>query len=148
MRRARRHSSARRGLTAARLNACLADRSRHRAARSRSPAARSELGVDGTPTFVDQRPVRPDTDDWARLEPLLTRAGARARGRAGRRADQAAQAVGLQELRRAGRTAHRAGADRGRRPQRLRQVQPARGDPLGDGRKLAQVDARRAGWTT
>ena len=37
----------------------------------------------------------------------------------------------------------RAGPDRGRRPQRLRQVQPARGDPLGDGRGQPQVDARR-----
>ena len=37
----------------------------------------------------------------------------------------------------------RAGPDRRRRPQWLRQVERARGDTLGDGRILAQVDARR-----
>ena len=66
-----------------------------------------------------------------------------AEGAADRVADQAAQAQRLQELRRAGRAADRAGPDRGRRPQRLRQVQPARSDPLGDGRIQPQVAARR-----
>ena len=49
----------------------------------------------------------------------------------------------LQELRRAGRAQDRARADRRRRPQRLRQIQPARSDPLGDGRIQPQVAARR-----
>src|SRR3546814_17183108 len=42
------------------------------------------------------------------------------------RADQAASAFRVQELRRSGRPAHRARADRNRRPQRLRQIDSAR----------------------
>src|SRR3546814_9653671 len=60
-----------------------------------------------------------------------------------RRAEKAAAPDRFQELRRTHRTAHRAGADRRRRPQWLRQVEPARGDPLGHGRIESQVDARR-----
>jgi hypothetical protein len=58
-------------------------------------------------------------------------------------ADQAAAADRLQELRRPGRPAHRAGPDGDRRPQWLRQIEPARGAALGDGREQRQVDARR-----
>ena len=49
---------------------------------------------------------------------------------------------GLQDLRRSGRRADRAGADRHRRAERLRQVEPRRGAALGDGRELLQELAR------
>ena len=48
----------------------------------------------------------------------------------------------LQVLRRADRIPDRAGPDRRRRPERLRQVEPRRGAPLGDGRELVQEHAR------
>ena len=49
----------------------------------------------------------------------------------------------LQVLRRADRLPDRAGPDRRGRAERLRQVEPGRSAALGDGRDLAQVDARR-----
>ena len=49
----------------------------------------------------------------------------------------------LQVLRRADRFPDRARPDRRGRAERLRQVEPGRGAALGDGRDLAQVDARR-----
>ncbi len=54
----------------------------------------------------------------------------------------------LQELLRRRRVQDRAGPDRRRRPERLRQVEPRRGASLGDGRKLVQGDARARAWTT
>ena len=48
----------------------------------------------------------------------------------------------LQVLRRADRIPDRAGPDRRRRAERLRQVEPGRGAPLGDGRELLQEHAR------
>ena len=57
--------------------------------------------------------------------------------------DPEAQARRVQELRRIGRAPDRAGPDRNRRPQRLRQIQFARSDPLGDGRGQRQVASRR-----
>ena len=56
--------------------------------------------------------------------------------------------IGLQVVRGADRSADREGPDRRGRPQRLRQVQPARSAALGDGRDLAQEHARRRRWTT
>ncbi len=47
----------------------------------------------------------------------------------------------LQDLRRAERVPDRARADRGDRPERLRQVEPRRGPALGDGGELAQEHA-------
>ena len=49
----------------------------------------------------------------------------------------------FQVIRRADRFPDRAGTDRRRRTERLRQVQPRRSDALGDGRSLPQGDARR-----
>ncbi len=49
----------------------------------------------------------------------------------------------LQELRRSDRPGDPRGADRRRRPERLRQVEPARGAALGDGREPAHRHARR-----
>ena len=53
-----------------------------------------------------------------------------------------AAALGLQVVRRTGRVRDRGRPDRRRRPQWLRQVEPARGAALGDGRKLVQEHAR------
>ena len=52
------------------------------------------------------------------------------------------EAFGIQVLRRADGPSDRARPHRRRRPQWLRQVEPARGAALGDGRKLLQVHAR------
>ena len=54
----------------------------------------------------------------------------------------------LQVLRRADRVRDRAGPDRHRRAERLRQVEPGRGAALGDGRKLATRTCAPPAWTT
>ncbi len=72
-------------------------------------------------------------------------AAGRARFRApGRKRDeiQAPPPARLQILRRTDRIRHRARADRRRRAEWLRQVEPRRGAALGDGRKLLQEHAR------
>ena len=57
-------------------------------------------------------------------------------------AHKPAPAHRLQVVRRAHRNPDREGPDGGRRPERLRQVQPAGGAALGDGRDLVQEHAR------
>ena len=70
---------------------------------------------------------------------------ARSRARKAQSFDEthAAAPARIQVLRRADRLPDRARADRRGRAERLRQVEPGRGAALGDGRDLAQVDARR-----
>ena len=58
-------------------------------------------------------------------------------------AGRAAAPRRVQILRRGGRAGDRAGPDRHRRAQRLRQIQPGRGAALGHGRELGQTPARR-----
>ena len=108
------------------------------------PPPNSQYGVTGTPTFVINGRVVNDTNVWAGIEPLL-------RGRLSEQDGGWNDKVQVKRLKLSGfksfvepaelRIEH--GPDRHRRPERLRQIQRARGDPLGDGRKLAQVDARR-----
>ena len=59
-----------RGLSAAQVNACLADRAALQRLVGVTRHA-GELGVEGTPTFfINGRSV--GTQDWARLQPMLT----------------------------------------------------------------------------
>ena len=106
----------------------------------------STYNIPGTPTFLINGELV-DRDGDLGTAGTQDQGSARrlrwAQGRGSTVAVPPAQAQRLQELRRAGRAADRAGADRGRRPQWLRQVEPARSHPLGDGRRLAQVAARR-----
>ena len=112
--------------------------------------ARSAWASTGTPTFFINGNARSALTTGTSLEPLSRRTPAAELERRGTRHDahQAAEAQRLQELRRAGRAADRAGPHRRRRPQRLRQVEPARGDPLGDGRIAAPSRCAAAAWTT
>ncbi|RDC59576.1 putative protein-disulfide oxidoreductase [Alteripontixanthobacter maritimus] len=65
-----------RGLSKDQARQCLADQESYSAIAERSRVQSDELGVTGTPTFfINGR--KTDAGNWAQLEPLLQRAGAR-----------------------------------------------------------------------
>ena len=78
--RASTRSSAQRGLTPARISACLADGAALDRLAEMHRARRQRAGRPGHADLLDQRPAGRHASDWAGLEPLLARALSERRG--------------------------------------------------------------------
>jgi protein-disulfide isomerase len=65
------------GVPAARAQACLADPRALAAVAKQTDTANSKYAIQGTPTFIVNGKVAPNTYDWATLEPTLRAAGAK-----------------------------------------------------------------------
>ena len=128
-------------MTEDQFDACLQDRAALDALQKRASADAEAHGVTRHADLLRRRAeAGRRTDAWKRWTPPSPTPGAEG----GRRACiSAASPFGLQVLRRSDRVSDRARPDRHRRPERLRQVEPAGSPALGDGRQLRQGHARR-----
>ena len=65
-----------RGIPEAKARACLTDKTAIDALAARTKTANAKYQIPGTPTFIINGEVVPDTADWAALEPVLKARGA------------------------------------------------------------------------